>query len=430
MKDRDFTQMQSDASERQASAVARGTPSFANFFVDHAKNAELWDTDGNRYIDFVGGIGVLNTGHSHPDILAAAQAQMSACVHCCYTVAPYEGYVRLAERLNDSAPIKGPAKTSFFTTGVEAVENAIKIAKAHTGRSAVIAFNGSFHGRTAMGMALTGKVAPYKIGMGPFPGDIFHAPFPSHGVTSAQSLDAVRTLFKTVVEAERVAAIIVEPVQGEGGFNPAPATFLSGLREICDAHGIVLIADEIQAGFGRTGKLFAIEHSNVQPDLITIAKSLAGGFPLSGVIGAAHIMDAPMPGTLGGTYAGNPVAIAAAHAVLDVIDGENLLARSQQLGDRLMDRLNQWRATDQGIGDVRGVGSMVAVELYKPDAGPFAFDTERAKQVQHLALQRGLMILLCGPGGSAIRFLYPLTIENDVFDEGLDILDSCLRDTV
>lgn len=415
--------------ERRQAAVARGTPAFANFYASHARNAEIWDTEGNRYIDFAGGIGVLNTGHSHPRIVAAVQKQVEAFSHTCSAVVPYESYVRLAERLNDIAPIDAPCKSTFFTTGAEAVENAVKAARAFTGRGAVISFCGGFHGRTMLGMGLTGKMAPYKIGLGPFPGDIFHVPFPSHGVSVAQALGAVRQLFVTSVEAIRVAAIIVEPVQGEGGFNPAPTDFLQGLRTICDAHGIILIADEIQSGMGRTGRWFAIENSGVKPDLIVTAKSLAAGYPLSGLIGRAEVMDAPVPGSMGGTYAGNATAIAAATTVLEVIEDEKLLDRSMQLGKVLMARMTKLQATISGIADVRGLGSMIAVELCVPGKGPFEFDSDRAKKVQAMALTRGLILLLCGPGGSAIRFLYPLTIQDEVFAEGIDILESCLRET-
>ncbi|WP_454732822.1 MULTISPECIES: 4-aminobutyrate--2-oxoglutarate transaminase [Cupriavidus] len=413
---------------RRLAATPRGAPAQADFFVRRARNAELWDVEDRRYIDFGGGVGVLNTGHAHPRVTAAVQAQVEAFSHTCYSVVPYESYVGLAERLNALAPIGGEKKTAFFTTGAEAVENAVKVARAHTGRAAVIAFTGGFHGRTLLGMGLTGKMHPYKAGFGPFPGDIFHAPFPSHGVSVAESLEGVEQLFRTVVEPSRVAALIVEPVQGEGGFNVAPPALMQGLRSLCDQHGIVLIADEVQAGFGRTGRWFATEHSGVEPDLITVAKSLAGGYPLSGLIGKAAIMDAAEPGGLGGTYAGSPVAIAAAHAVLDVIADEQLLARADALGGRLVSRLEALRGEVPAIADVRGQGSMVAVEFGVPGEGPRAFDPALARRVQSLAWQKGLILLMCGPGPSAIRFLYPLTVEDRVFDEALDILMDCIRE--
>lgn len=413
---------------RRLAATPRGAPAQANFFVDRARNAELWDIEGRRYIDFGGGVGVLNTGHSHPKVIAAVQAQVAAFSHTCYTVVPYESYVSLAERINALAPISGPKKTAFFTTGAEAVENAIKVARAHTGRSAIVAFGGAFHGRTLLGMALTGKMTPYKNGFGPFPPEIFHIPFPSHGVSPEDSISAIHRLFATTLEASRVAAIIVEPVQGEGGFNVAPASWLRDLRALCDSYGILLIVDEVQAGFGRTGRWFAVEHSRIDADLITMAKSLAGGYPLSGLTGKAAIMDAAEPGGLGGTYAGSPVAIAAAHAVLDVISEEDLLRRSEELGQRLTRRLEDLRSTVPALAEVRGLGSMIAAEFRKPGQGPTAFDSDFAKRVQMLAWQRGLILLLCGAGASAIRFLYPLTIEDRTFDEALDILTACIRE--
>lgn len=415
--------------ERRIAATPRGAPAHANFFVSRARNAELWDVAGRRFIDFAGGVGVLNTGHVNPKVTAAVQAQAEAFSHTCYSVVPYESYVDLAERLNGLAPIRCAKKTAFFTTGAEAVENAIKVARAHTGRSGVIAFAGGFHGRTMLGMALTGKMNPYKIGFGPFPPEVFHVPFPSHGVSVEESLRSIEQLFKTSIEPSRVAAIIVEPVQGEGGFNVAPDELLVRLRELCDRHDIVLIADEVQAGFGRTGRWFAIEHSGVEPDLITVAKSLAGGYPLSGLIGKADIMDAAEPGGLGGTYAGSPIGIAAARAVIDVIEQERLLARADELGARLVRRLEGLRSEVPQIADVRGRGSMIAVEFCTPGKGPVSYDPVFAKRVQTLALERGLILLTCGGGASAIRFLYPLTIEDRTFDEALGILVSCIRET-
>ena len=397
-----------------------------DFYAARAENATLWDVEQRAYIDFAAGIAVLNTGHRHPRVTQAIAAQLEAFTHTCYQVVPYELYISLAERINAIVPIHGVKKTAFFSTGAEAVENAVKIARAHTGRPAVIAFSGAFHGRTMLGMALTGKVVPYKVGFGPFPGEIYHAPFPrpSHGVGSADSLAALELLFKVDVDPQRVAAIIIEPVQGEGGFHAAPPAFMQALRALCDRHGILLIADEVQTGFGRTGKLFAMEHYGVQPDLMTLAKSLAGGMPLSAVTGRAEIMDAPVPGGLGGTYGGNPLALAAAHAVLDVIADEQLCARSADLGARLLAFLEGCRAHCPALGEVRGLGSMVAAEFNDAAGLPSA---DQAKAVQRRALEQGLILLTCGVHGNAIRFLYPLTIPDAQFDAALAILAQVLR---
>nr|WP_152769077.1 4-aminobutyrate--2-oxoglutarate transaminase [Burkholderia pseudomallei] len=415
---------------RKNAATPRGVGVMCDFYAARAENAELWDVEGRRFIDFAAGIAVLNTGHRHPRIVKAIADQLGQFTHTAYQIVPYASYVELAEKINARAPIAQPKKTAFFTTGAEAVENAVKIARAYTGRPGVIAFAGGFHGRTMMGMALTGKVAPYKIGFGPFPGDVFHAPYPNalHGVTSADSIAAVETLFKADIDPKRVAAIIFEPVQGEGGFNPAPAEFVRALRKLCDAHGILLIADEVQTGFARTGKLFAMEHYDVSADLMTIAKSLAGGMPLSGVVGRADVMDAAAPGGLGGTYAGNPLAVAAAHAVLDVIDEEKLAERATVLGDKLKAKLAALRAELPQIVDVRGPGAMVAAEFVDPHTR--ASDAAFTKRVQTLALERGLLLLICGVDANVIRFLFPLTIEDAVFDEALGILESVLREAV
>ncbi|KVE35461.1 4-aminobutyrate--2-oxoglutarate transaminase [Burkholderia sp. TSV86] len=415
---------------RKNAATPRGVGVMCDFYAARAENAELWDVEGRRFIDFAAGIAVLNTGHRHPKIVKAIAEQLEQFTHTAYQIVPYASYVELAEKINARAPIAQPKKTAFFTTGAEAVENAVKIARAHTGRPGVIAFAGGFHGRTMMGMALTGKVAPYKLGFGPFPGDVFHAPYPNalRGVTTADSLAALDTLFKADIDPKRVAAIIFEPVQGEGGFNPAPADFVRALRKLCDTHGILLIADEVQTGFARTGKLFAMEHYDVSVDLLTIAKSLAGGMPLSGVVGRADVMDAAAPGGLGGTYAGNPLAIAAAHAVLDVIDGEKLTERAGVLGDRLKAKLAALSAEVPQIADVRGPGAMVAAEFANPDTR--APDAAFAKRVQTLALERGLLLLICGVDSNVIRFLFPLTIPDAVFDEALGILESVLKETV
>ncbi|CAM2156193.1 4-aminobutyrate aminotransferase PuuE [Pararobbsia alpina] len=411
---------------RKNAATPRGVGVMCDFYADRAENAELWDVEGRRFIDFAAGIAVLNTGHRHPKILDAVRAQLDRFTHTAYQIVPYESYVSLAEKINRLSPGTHAKKTAFFTTGAEAVENAIKIARAATGRPGVIAFGGGFHGRTMMGMALTGKVAPYKLGFGPFPGEVFHAPFPNplHGVSTADSIKAVQGLFKADIDPKRVAAIIFEPVQGEGGFYQAPADFVRAIRAICDEHGILMIADEIQTGFARTGKLFAMQHYDVVPDLMTIAKSLAGGLPLSGVVGRADIMDAAQPGGLGGTYAGNPLATAAAHAVLEIIEEEQLSQRAEVLGQKLKARLETLKAAVPQIADVRGPGSMVAAEFNDPATG--APSPEFTKQVQTRALERGLLLLSCGVYGNVIRFLFPLTIPMNVFDEALDILEEAL----
>ena len=382
--------------------------------------------EGRRYIDFGSGIAVLNTGHRHPRVVEAIREQLEHFTHTAYQVVPYESAVALAERLNRLTPGTHAKKTAFFTTGAEAVENAVKIARASTRRPGVIALTGAFHGRTLMGMALTGKVVPYKTGFGPFPGSIYHVPAPValHGVTVDDSLRAINQLFKADIDPDQVAAFIIEPIQGEGGFYVVPPEFMRALREICDRHGIVLIADEIQTGFARTGKMFAMQHHDVLPDLITMAKSLAGGVPLSAVCGRAEIMDAPAPGGLGGTYAANALAIASAHAVLDVIEEERLCERAERLGQALKGQLNAWRSKVPRICDVRGLGAMVAVEFATPDGTP---DPDFAKQVQQRAQDGGLLLLTCGVHGNVVRFLFPLTIEDAVFHEGLAILAKALE---
>ncbi|OWJ62160.1 4-aminobutyrate--2-oxoglutarate transaminase [Paraburkholderia caledonica] len=415
---------------RKDAATPRGVGVMCDFYAERAQNAELWDVEGRRFIDFAAGIAVCNTGHRHPKIVAAIRDQLDRFTHTAYQIVPYASYVELAEKLNQRAPGDHPKKTAFFTTGAEAVENAIKIARAATGRPGVIAFTGGFHGRTLMGMALTGKVAPYKAGFGPFPSDVFHAPFPNplHGVSTADSLKAIEFLFKADIDPKRVAAIIFEPVQGEGGFYPAPAEFVRALRKLCNEHGILLIADEVQTGFARTGKLFAMHHYDVVPDLMTVAKSLAGGMPLSGVIGRADVMDAAAPGGLGGTYAGNPLAVAAALAVLDIIDEEKLCERATILGDRVKAKLIALQNEAPQIADVRGPGGMVAVEFCKP--GSTEPDAEFTKRVQTRALERGLLLLVCGVYSNVVRFLFPLTIEDTVFDEALAILEDVIKDSV
>lgn len=411
--------------DRKDLATPRGVNVMCSFYAERAENALLWDTQGRRYIDFAAGIAVLNTGHRHPKIVAAIQAQLERFTHTAYQIVPYESYVALAERINQLTPGDFAKKTAFFTTGAEAVENAVKIARAYTGRPGIITFGGGFHGRTLLTMGLSGKVAPYKLGFGPFPAEIFHIPFPNalHGVSGKQSLEALQNLFASDIESSRVAAIIIEPVQGEGGFNPVPADFFRSLRDICDRYGILLIADEVQTGFARTGKLFACEHFDVQPDMTLFAKSLAGGMPLSGVCGRAQVMDAPAPGGLGGTYAGNPLAVAAAHAVIDVIFEEKLAERGQSLGDKLKARLQSVQPQVAQIAEVRGLGAMVAVEFNDNDGKP---DAAFTKAVQARALAQGLLLLTCGAHGNVIRFLFPLTIEYALFDEALDILQAAL----
>jgi 4-aminobutyrate aminotransferase len=409
---------------RRLAATPRGVAVMGDFFIDHAKNAEFWDIEGRRFIDFAGGIAVLNTGHVHPKVQAAIAAQLQRFTHSCYQVVPYADYVSLAERINAIVPIEGLRKTAFFSTGAEAVENAIKIARSYTGRGGVIAFGGAFHGRSLFAVSLTGKVQPYKAGFGPFPPEIYHVPFPAQGASLDDTKRAMEQLFKCDIEPSRVAAIVFEPVQGEGGFNVIQEQAVRWLRELCDQHGIVLIADEVQTGFARTGRMFALEHFGVSPDIMVLAKSLAGGMTLSAVVGKTHIMDAPAPGGLGGTYAGNPLAVAAALAVLDVMAEEQLPQRAKRLGDQLLARLNAVRAKQPRISDVRGLGAMVACEFVDPATGNP--DPDFTKRVQQAALIKGLLLLTCGVYANVIRFLFPLTIEDAVFAEALDIIDGAL----
>ena len=418
-----------DLQQRRDAAFARGLGNQLPVYVERARNAELWDVEGRRYIDFAGGIAVLNTGHLHPKVQAAVARQLDAFSHTCLMITPYEVAVELAEKLIRIAPGPTPKKAIFVTTGAEAVENTIKIARAHTGRPAVIAFGGGFHGRTYMAMALTGKVAPYKAGFGPFPAEIYHAPFPIayHGVSVQDSLDALEHIFKYDVEPARVAAIIVEPVMGEGGFYIAPPEFLQALRRLCDQHGIVLVIDEIQTGFGRTGKMFAIEHAGVEPDLMTMAKSLAGGFPLAAVVGKAAIMDAPGPGGLGGTYAGSPIACAAALAVLEVIEEEGLCARAIAIGEQMTGTLRELQREIPAIGEVRNLGAMVAMELVR-NGDPHQPDADLTKALTKRAAEKGLVLLSCGLYGNVIRFLVPLTASDEIVREGMGIVAEALRE--
>jgi 4-aminobutyrate aminotransferase / (S)-3-amino-2-methylpropionate transaminase / 5-aminovalerate transaminase len=414
---------------RRQQAVPRGVSNSLAVYAERASNAELWDVEGRRYIDFASGISVLNTGHVHPRVSAAIAAQLAKLTHTCFQVTPTESYVALAEALNALAPGPGPKKTIFLTTGAEAVENAIKIARYHTKRSAVISFSGGFHGRTLACIGLTGKVQPYKAGFGPMLPEIYHLPFPMpyHGISVEHTLDALEQLFKADVDPARVAAIIIEPVLGEGGFYAAPTELLRRLRSVCDTHGIVLIADEIQSGFGRTGRMFAIEHAGVVPDLITIAKSVAGGVPLSAVTGKAEIMDAPGPGGLGGTFAGSPLACAAGLAVLEVMREEQLLKRSQEIGRFMSSRLKGLQVRFPCVGEVRNLGAMVALELVKNMRAEEP-DAELTKAVVQAAGRRGLIILSCGVYSNVIRFLAPLTISDALLKEGCSVFEQALEE--
>ena len=415
---------------RRQAALPRGVGQGHPVFAVRASNAELWDVEGTRWIDFCAGIAVVNTGHSHPKVIAAAKAQLDNFTHTCFQVVAYEGYVTLAERLNALAPGPTPKKTFFMNTGAEAIENAVKIARAHTRRPGVIAFNGAFHGRTIYTLALTGKVDPYKTGMGPFPGEVFHAPFPSplHGISVDDAIDGIETIFKSDIEASRVAAIVIEPVLGEGGYIPAPAEFLQRLRALCDQRGIVLVVDEIQTGAGRCGKMFAVEHSGIEPDIIAMAKGLGGGTTISAVIGKADLMDSVAPGGLGSTYAGNPVAVAAALAVLDVIEEEKICDRSIALGETLRARLNDMKRRCPSIAEVRGLGAMTAIEFCH-DGDPKRPATELAIALKAEAAKRGLLLLTCGNYGNIIRIMVPLTITDEILSEGLTILEAAIAAT-
>ena len=415
--------LNAEVARRRDDAISRGVGMMTQIYAERALNSEVWDIEGNRYIDFAAGIAVVNTGHCHPKVMAAVANQMTKFTHTCHQVLPYEPYIRLAERLNALVPGDFAKKTVFVTTGAEACENAVKIARIATGRPGVIAFGGAFHGRTFMGMSLTGKVEPYKKGFGAMMPDVWHVPFPQevHNVTTEDAMAGLTKLFKADLDPARVAAIIFEPVQGEGGFYPAPKDLVRGIRKLCDAHGIVMIADEVQTGFARTGTLFAMESYGVAADLTTMAKGLAGGLPLAAVTGRAELMDAAHPGGLGGTYGGNPLGIAAANAVLDVIEEEDLCARANELGGRLKQRLEAIRSVTPEIVDIRGPGFMVAVEFadattHEPDAG-------LTGRVRMEALKRGLILLTCGVYGNVIRFLAPITIPDAHFAEAMDVLE-------
>jgi 4-aminobutyrate aminotransferase / (S)-3-amino-2-methylpropionate transaminase / 5-aminovalerate transaminase len=418
---------ESELAELRARYVPRGITSSHPIAADHAQGSELWDTSGKRYVDFAGGIGVMNVGHAHPRVMQAVRDQLEKATHTSFQVVQYESYLRLAQRLCEATPIKGDKKAIFFSTGAEAIENAVKIARAATGREAVISFRGAFHGRTLLALSLTGSVQPYKQNFGPYAAEVYQTPFPYsyRGWNTEAALADLNNLLESEVGPKRVAAIVIEPELGEGGFVPAPFEFMRKLRELCDRHGILLIADEIQTGFGRTGKLFAVEHSRVEPDLMTVAKSLAAGFPLSAVVGKAAVMDAPDPGGLGGTYGGNPVACAAGLAVMDVMRDEKLPERAARIGSVVEERMRTWAAENELIGEVRGLGAMMGMELVRDRNTKEPADTETAK-ILATARQRGLIVLRCGVHHNVIRTLMPLTIPDEQLEEGLDILGAAL----
>tara|TARA_R100001369_G_scaffold66760_6_gene94117 strand:- start:18741 stop:20015 length:1275 start_codon:yes stop_codon:yes gene_type:complete len=407
--------------------VANGAATPTTQFAERAENAELWDADGNRWIDFAGGIGVLNLGHRHPKIVAAVEAQLKKVMHTSAAVISYAPYVQLCQKLCELSPVRGPErKAMLVNTGAEALENAVKIARAATGRTGIITFDGAFHGRTMMTLAMTGKVLPYKNDFGPMPGDVFRAPFPNplHGISEEASLDAIRTLFKTDIAPHRTAAIVIEPVQGEGGFYIASPDYLKALRALCDEHGILLIADEVQSGFARTGKLFALEHSGIEADILTTAKSLANGMPLSAVVGTAKVMDASGPNSLGGTYSGNPLSCAAALAVIEVIEEENILERSEQMGKMLAERFAVWEERFPAVAQGRQLGAMAAFELLDSDGKP---DAQMTGALCAKAREKGLILLSCGFYGNSIRILVPLTVSTAVLEEGLSIIEQSLE---
>ncbi|MCG9657921.1 4-aminobutyrate--2-oxoglutarate transaminase [Vibrio mediterranei] len=414
--------------ERRSKVIAQGMGALYPLYVEKADNAHVWDVDGNKYIDFAAGIAVTNTGHSNSRITDAVKAQIDNFSHTCAMVTPYESFVELAEKLTDIAPGDSEKKAIFLTTGAEAVENAVKVARAHTGRSGVIAFKGGFHGRTNMTMGLTGKIAPYKAGFGPFPNEIYHAPYPNafHGISTEDSLQALQDLFACDIEPSRVAAIIFEPVQGEGGFYQAPAEFAQALRCLCDQHGIMLIADEIQTGFARTGKMFATEYLNIEPDMMTMAKGIAGGFPISAVVGKAEVMDSALPGGLGGTYAGSPLGCVAGLEVLKIIEEEQLCAKAQGIGEVVNARMTELQKTVPAIGEIRTIGAMMAIEFTDPQSGQPLQDVTKA--VISKAQENGLILLSCGVKANVIRLLPPLTIESDVLAEGLDKLEAIIAE--
>lgn len=409
--------------------VAAGAASPNEQFADHATNAELWDADGKRMIDFAGGIGVLNIGHRHPKVVEAVKAQLDKLMHTCQTVMPYEGYVKLAQKLSEVVPVKGHAKVMLANSGAEALENAMKIARAATGKTNVICFDGGYHGRTFYTMAMNGKAAPYQTDFGPMPGTVFRAPYPVpyHGVSEDEALRGLKMAMKADSPGKDTAAIVIEPVLGEGGFYAAPASFLKEIRKICDENGILMIADEVQSGFGRTGKMFAIEHSGVEPDMMTMAKSMADGMPISAIVGTDKIMDSSGPNSLGGTYTGSPTACAAALAVFDVFKEEDILGKSQRLGDKLRKRFDQWQEQFPHVDNVRNLGPMAAIELVsdKTSKEPRA---DLAAAVTKKAKENGLILLSCGMYGNTLRFLMPVTIEDSILEEGLAIVEQALKE--
>ncbi|WP_346795657.1 4-aminobutyrate--2-oxoglutarate transaminase [Halomonas sp. Bachu 37] len=411
--------------------VANGAASPATQFADRAENAELWDADGNRFIDFAGGIGVLNIGHRHPKVVEAVKAQLDKVMHTCQTVMPYEGYVKVAEQLSRITPVRGNAKVMLANSGAEALENAVKIARAATGKTNVICFDGGYHGRTFMTMAMNGKVNPYQTDFGPMPGTVFRAPYPVpyHGVSEEEALRGLKMTLRTDANPKDTAAIILEPVLGEGGFYPASPSFLEAIRELCDEHGMLMIIDEVQSGFGRTGKMFAIEHSGVEPDIITMAKSMADGMPISAIVGTDKHMDASGPNSLGGTYTGSPTACAAALAVLEVFEEENILEQSQALGDKLASRFTQWQESYDCIDNARNMGAMAAFDLVS-DKSCHTPDADLAGALCKKARENGLILLSCGMYGNTIRFLMPVTIEDKVLEEGFEIIENCLNQLV
>jgi 4-aminobutyrate aminotransferase / (S)-3-amino-2-methylpropionate transaminase / 5-aminovalerate transaminase len=417
--------------ERKEAVVADALSLYLPIVAAEGRGATLTDVDGNTYIDFAGGVGCLNVGHAHPRVVAAVQEQAARFFHTDFTIVPYEVYVTLAERLLALAPFSGPAKAAFFNAGTEAVENAVKFARAYTGRPAVIAFEGAFHGRTLLSLSLTSKTHPYKAGLGPFAPEIYRVPFPDEyrGITTADALRALERALVTQVAAETVAAIVLEPVQGEGGFIPAPYAFVAGVRALCDRHGIVLVVDEVQTGFGRTGRMFAIEHYDVEPDLMTVAKSIAAGLPLSGVLGKAEIMDAPAESAVGGTYVGNPVAQAAALAVLDVFEAEGLVERARRIGETIRGRMVEWQERFPAIGDVRGLGAMLAVE-YVQDRETKLPAPEIASGVAEEAARRGLLLLKAGVHSNCNRVLCPLVITDAELEEALGVWEEALEATL
>ncbi|SPJ32252.1 4-aminobutyrate--2-oxoglutarate transaminase [Kushneria phyllosphaerae] len=407
--------------------VANGAASADGHFAERAENAELWDADGKRFIDFAGGIGVLNIGHRHPKVVEAVKAQLDKVMHTCQTVMPYEGYVKVAEKLSHITPVRGHAKVMLANSGAEALENAVKIARAATGRSGVVCFAGGYHGRTFMTMAMNGKVAPYRTDFGPMPGQVYRAPYPveSIGVSEEDALRGLKMTFKTDANPKDTAAIVIEPVLGEGGFHAASPSFMKALREICDEHGILLIVDEVQSGFGRTGKMFAIEHTGVEPDIMTMAKSMADGMPISAVVGTDSVMDASGGNSLGGTYTGSPVSCAAVLAVLEVFEEENILEKSQALGEKLGERFQQLERSFDCVRNSRHLGAMAAFDLVDGQGEP---NTELAGKLCKTARERGLILLSCGIYGNTIRFLMPVTISDDVLNEGMDLIESMLRE--